>query len=43
MVRLTDEDKANAATIVRSGAAANTSAAIRVALAIAAKRLRPAK
>lgn len=39
MIRLTDEDKANAEVIIRSGAAANTSAAIRVALALVAKRL----
>lgn len=42
-IRLTDEARANAEAIVRSGAAADISSAIHVALAIVAKRVRPAK
>ncbi len=41
-IRLTDEARANAERIIRSGAAADISSSIHVALAIAAKRLRPA-
>ena len=41
-IRLTDEDRANAERIIRSGAAADVSGAIHVALALAAKRVRPA-
>lgn len=38
-VRLSDQDEKNIAAIVKTGAALNTSEAIRLALALVAKRL----
>lgn len=39
-IRLTDADRENIERIVKTGAASNTAEAIRVALALTAKRIR---